>query len=166
MAFLVKKGRVYHLSWRDESGRERWKTLQTSNHKVAQQRLKLFESEFQRRKWQFEAESLECSVDVFWAKYVEHVERTCRPNTVRNKRSSWQNFLRLLQPSFLGLWPGQQNDFVGADVAVQRHVARLGDFVDGVLLHAGDEVDPGFGPAGELLVIVVGAVHGHDGSGV
>lgn len=102
MAFLVKKGKIYHLGWRDDTGRERRKSLQTSNRKVAEQRLRLFESEFQRRKWQLGPESCDCSVGVFWAKYEDHIKRTCRPNTVRNKRSSWRNFLQLLQPSSLG----------------------------------------------------------------
>ena len=61
------------------------KTLQTSNRKVAEQRLRQFESEFQRRKWQPEPESWACPVSVFWAKHEEHVRRTCRPNTGSRK---------------------------------------------------------------------------------
>ena len=47
-----------------------------------------------------------------------------------------------------------------------RHLALVNDGVDGVVLHARDEVDAGVGPTSDLPVVVVGAVHGHDGPGI
>jgi len=63
----------------------------------------------------------------------------------------------------LGLRAGQHDHLIGQDVAARRDGESLNDLVDGVVLHPGHEVDPVLCPARKLLVIVIGAVDGHDG---
>ena len=61
-----------------------------------------------------------------------------------------------------GAGAGEADDFVGQDVAVARNGPPFDDLVDGVVFHAGDEEDALGDPRGELLVVVVGAVHDDD----
>ena len=61
--------------------------------------------------------------------------------------------------------PVEPDDLVVDDVAVLRHGAFLDHLEEGVVLHAGDEEDPGIGPFGEQPVVVVAPIIDHDGAG-
>ena len=64
------------------------------------------------------------------------------------------------------LGTGKLDDLVGEDVAIRRDVELLLDGEDGIVFQAGDEEDPGQGPAAEQSVVSLGTIHGHDGAGL
>ena len=63
-----------------------------------------------------------------------------------------------------GLFAGQYNDFIRDNVAVLRNVAFFNNLIERIVLHAGHKEDPRLAPRGKQLIIVVGAIHGHDGA--
>ncbi len=64
----------------------------------------------------------------------------------------------------LGTGAGQADDLILDDVPVLRHRVFLDHLEQGVVLHAGDEVDAGIRPFGEQPVVVVAPVINHDGA--
>lgn len=64
-----------------------------------------------------------------------------------------------------GPWSGKTDELVSEDILVQRDIPFLNHFVDGIVLHPGNEEDPRLGPEGEQAIIVVAPVHGDYGTG-
>ena len=65
---------------------------------------------------------------------------------------------------FLGAASGQADGLILDDVPVLRHGVFLDHLEQGVVLHAGDEIDTGVGPFGEQTVVVVAPVIDNDGA--
>ena len=65
----------------------------------------------------------------------------------------------------LGTCAGQADGLIRDDVPVLRHRVFLDHLEQGVVFHAGDEIDAGIRPFGEQPVVVVAPVINHDGAG-
>jgi hypothetical protein len=60
---------------------------------------------------------------------------------------------------------GQADGLILDDVPVLRHCVFLDDLEEGIVFHAGDEIDAGIGPFGEQPVVVVSPIIHDDGVG-
>jgi hypothetical protein len=65
----------------------------------------------------------------------------------------------------VGTGAGQADGLIRDDVPVLRHRVFLDHLEQGVVFHAGDEIDAGIRPFGEQPVVVVAPVINHDGAG-
>lgn len=63
-----------------------------------------------------------------------------------------------------GFGPGETNDLVGEAVPSSRKISLLDHVIDRIFLHARNEENPVLRPAGEKAVVIVGTVHGNDGT--
>src|SRR2546426_3941021 len=96
------------------------------------------------------------------------------PNAIRLVNNSISRWLttsqtttrRSRQGQSLGLGTREPDQLVRPDVAVLRNRTLLNHVVGGILLQAGDKVDFLDGPFAEQPVVVIPAIHGHDGAGV
>lgn len=97
--YLQKRGKVWYARYRDESGRERWKSLETNSKEIAQAKLsKVIEAvEKHEVGWRLQPKPLHD----YLLDYLAICEAEHSPKTYRNEKQILYDFIKFCSVQYL-----------------------------------------------------------------